>query len=172
MFEAFHKSEKEQLNAFVLFIQNNGLAKHLKEAQELSDAGKSPIKPLDKFADAYNGSGHKRYDLKIAAAYDAEKTKRNGYETKPVVESKTVQGDLTATVGTVGAGIATAKQMLDSVAEVKEGATEVIDKATQQVTSSNNYVLWLIIGFLILAQFGVFTSLWARIKDRLTGRNL
>lgn len=178
MYKAFQSGEKAQLDAFVEFIIANGLAKHLQEAERLAGAGKSPLKPLDAFANAYNGRSHNRYDLKIAAAYEAEKRKRNGYQVKPIQESTTLQGGATATVGTIGATILTGKEILSSLKETRELAEGVTNDLTAEVDALKdkiaepNYILWAIIAFLVLAQFGVFTSVIARIKDRLRGLNL
>lgn len=177
MFVKFHESEQRHLDGFVEFIINNRLYKYLQEAEDLVSRNKSPLKPLNEFANRYNGRSHKRYDLKIANAYNAELKKRNGYNTRSIPESTTNQGGITATIGTVGAGL-TVTEMLGYIKQTRELAETVesglgreIDALKEKVAEPN-YLLWVIIGCLVLAQFGVFTSLWARIQDRLKGLHL
>lgn len=177
MFEAFAESEANQLMAFVEFVKYNGLARHLIDAERLADAGKSPLKPLNLFAIGYNGKRHDRYDKKIAAAYQAERSKREGYTVRPIQDLTTVQGGAVGSVGVGGAiyGVTEAMKYMKETREmaetVKVGLSKEVDALKEQV-SQPNYALWFIVIFLVLAQTGVLTSLWARIKDRLTGLHL
>lgn len=57
--DAMHKSEREQLMAFIAFVRNDGAAVYLRSRDWVS------------FAKKYNGAGYaeNQYDKKIAAAY-------------------------------------------------------------------------------------------------------
>lgn len=178
MFEAFHQSEAAQLNAFVAFVIATDLAKYLHEAEKLADAGKSSLTPLNEFAKGYNGKSHDNYHIAISAAYQAEKKKRQGYTVKPTIQSTTVQGGITATVSTIGAGGLVVKDILDGIKATREVAETVTTDLQAEVDvlknkiSEPNYILWAVIVCLIVAQTGIVTTLWARVRDRLTGLNL
>jgi len=45
-------------------------------------------------------------------------------------------------------------------------------KEIKETISEPNYLLWAILAFLVLSHFGIITSISARIKDMLNGRNI
>ena len=88
MVEDFHKSEKAHLDAFVSFVENTGLDRHLRNKDWLA------------FAKGYNGKSccdkgsKKDYSALIAAEY--RRLSGAPVEFKPLTQSRTIQGGATA----------------------------------------------------------------------------
>lgn len=179
MVKAFHENEDAHLWAFCTFLENTGLAKHLREAERLIAAGQNPMKALDAFADGYNGSRHQNYDAKIAATY--RKYADMPVEFKPMKESRTMRGAGTSILGKAAGvgGLLELQQMLqeikDTKAQVQEtqaAVTDGIAQFKQEISSdidSGQWLLWVIIAVLLLSKLGDVQVIWARITDRFAG---
>lgn len=186
MVEAFHKSEKAHLDAFVAFVENTGLDKFLRAQDWLS------------FAKGYNGKsccdkgGKKDYSALIAAEY--RRLSNAPIEFKPLSNSRTIQGGVTA-VAAGGTGIVTAMTELkgvvadamgkleeaksqaadiaQQVGDVKAQAAEVLANNTELLNMVSDMQWWVyaLAGVLAISLLGNAYSLYARWDDRRSGRN-
>lgn len=186
MVEAFHKSEKAHLDAFVSFVENTGLDKFLRNQDWLS------------FAKGYNGKsccdkgGKKDYSALIAAEY--RRLSNAPIEFKPLSNSRTIQGGVTA-VAAGGTGIVTAMTELkgvvaDAMGKLEEAKSQAADIAQQvgdvkaqaaevlannidllNMVSDMQWWVYALAGVLTISLLGNAYALYARWDDRRNGRN-
>ena len=186
MVEAFHKSEKTHLDAFVSFVENTGLDKHLRNKDWLA------------FAKGYNGKSccdkgaKKDYSALIAAEY--RRLSNAPIEFKPLSNSRMIQGGVTA-VAAGGTGIFTAMTELKDAAtaaigKLEEAKAQVADIAQQvgdvkaqaaevlannidllNMVSDMQWWVYALAGVLTISLLGNAYALYARWDDRRNGRN-
>lgn len=171
-----HKSEANHLNAFCNFLEAEGQVKYLQEAEKNMAANKLPGKALTTFAELYNGPKHKQYDLKIARAYRLLADAEADVVIPDKRKSSTLQGTALATVGNTGSGVSIAVLLneLRTARETAEATTTQIQTELDAIkgqASEPNYLLWTILGFVLLSQSGVIISGLARLRARIAGRN-
>lgn len=186
MVEDFHKSEKAHLDAFVSFVENTGLDKHLRNKQ------------WKKFAKGYNGKnccdkGSKRdYSALIAAEY--QRFSDEPVEFKPIAQSRIIQGNTGSIVAGGSASVisflelkeqsseliskitdvkASAVELGKSVIELKDQATEIVAANSELITivGKMEWSLYALGGALAISLILNVYALYARIDDRNKGKN-
>lgn len=182
MIQEYHSSEVSQLNGFCSFLENTGLIVHLREAEKLIKAGKSPRKEMGKFATGYNGKAHKNYDLKIMAEYNRLDDKP--VEFKKIRNSDTLQGGAITGVGGVGIayGISEAYSIIEGLMEARDKAAVVVETLNgdmavvreQLKDSAGDYdrlmmIVYVLVACLVVSNLGTIKSMMARLRDRALG---
>lgn len=186
-----HLSEKSHLDAFVAFVENTGLDKHLRNKDWLA------------FAKGYNGQrccdrgAKKNYAAEISAAY--RQISGQPVEFKPMSQSRTVQGSV-AGVATGVTGLATvvtelqgqvtgaldklqevkdqaagikaqADSALAQASEIKAQVTDIVASNADLLTIVGDMKWWLyaLAGVLAASLIGNAYALYARWDDRRNG---